>query len=108
MKRPKPSKLCASPACLAHILDEAVVYIAQALYSCSNRPSRSDRLRDPKNAAAIAGEVCKLRAALKKVPQDEKATDMSATYNGVWGSAASGSFADPCFFFADGGLHSFI
>lgn len=52
MKRPIPSKLCASRACLAHILDEALVYIAQALYSCSNRPSKSDRLRDPKSAAA--------------------------------------------------------
>lgn len=88
-----------------NIDDEAVAYIAQALYLYGNHPVKSDRLKDPKNAAAdrlyaaayaaavaivgkknaaaIAGEVSKVRAALKTVPQYKNTIGMSAIYSGV-------------------------
>ncbi len=88
-----------------NIDDEAAAYIAQALYLYRNHPVKTDRLKDKgnpaadrlyaaayaaavaiigkKNAAAVAVEVSKVRAALKLVPQYKKTIGMSAIYSGV-------------------------
>ncbi|TQV72484.1 hypothetical protein [Denitrobaculum tricleocarpae] len=88
-----------------NIDDEAAAYIAQALYLYRNHPVKTERMKDrgnpaadrlyaaayaaavaiigKKNAAAIAVEVSKVRAALKLVPQYKKTIGMSAIYSGI-------------------------
>ncbi len=88
-----------------NIDDEAAGYIAQALYLYGNHPVKTDRLKDvtnaaadklyaaaynaavaivgKKNAAAIATEVTKVKAALKLVPQYKKTIGMSAIHDGI-------------------------
>ncbi len=87
-----------------NINDEAMGYIAQALYLYGSHLKKTRRVTSPdvaadglfaaahaaalaiagkKNAVAIAQEVSKVRAALKLVPQYKKTIGMSAIYSGV-------------------------